>query len=282
LKIVFVSDTHLTPRTAAFNDNWAATRMWISGVAPDLVVNLGDITAEGSERAEELSLARPLFDDLGCEVRFVPGNHDIGDNPIAPGRPNKHPLSLDRLAQYRTLFGPDRWTLDRDGWRLVALNAQLFGTDTDEEGRQFDWIDEQVRGHRGPFGLLLHKPLFKEGPADTEAHVRYVPAIPRDRLLRLLAKTDLRFVVSGHAHQSRQIVVDDVEHVWAPSTAFWIPDAMQERIGDKTLGVLTLELMPEGHRFSLERPPLTPNNLLDFASVYPELDAIKARMAVAS
>jgi hypothetical protein len=63
-------------------------------------------------------------------VPFLPGNHDIGDNPIAPGAPTKHALDLARLEEYRVLFGPDRWSFHTGAWQVIGVNAQLFGTAT--------------------------------------------------------------------------------------------------------------------------------------------------------
>jgi hypothetical protein len=125
---------------------------------------------------------------------------------------------------------------------------------------------------------MLHKPLFRNGPADSESHIRYVPVSPRKRLLSLLAGHDLRFVVSGHAHQARRLTVAGIEHVWAPSTAFCIPDAVQEKIGEKHVGILRLELTPAGYRFEDFQPEgLTRHNLLEHPEVYPTVTAIRTR-----
>lgn len=279
MKLVLVSDTHLTPRTEAFAENWAVVRAWIEVSAPDVVVNLGDITADGAHDPRELDAARAAFNGLSPDVRFIPGNHDIGDNPIAPGAPNDHPLDLHRLAEYRRLFGPDRWSLECGTWQIVALNAQLFGTDTDAEEEQFAWLDEHLGDRRGPLGVMLHKPLFRNGPSDTETHVRYVPIAPRRRLLATLASRDLRFVASGHVHQARRLHVDRAEHVWVPSTAYCMPDAMQERIGDKAVGVVTLEVTDDGHRFETVTPNgLLRHNLLDHPATYAKVAETRARL----
>lgn len=270
MKLVLVSDTHLTPRTTAFTDNWLAAQIWIEATAPSLVVHLGDITADGARDPGELSAARSVFARLAQETRFVPGNHDIGDNPVEPGAASAHPLDPARLADYRRLFGPDRWCLEAGPWQLVGLDAQLFGTGTADEEEQFTWLEEVLRGRRRPLGVMLHKPLFRNFPDDTEVHVRYVPAAPRRRLLDCIATRDLRFVVSGHAHQMRRFRVGGVEHVWAPSTAYCIPDAMQERIGQKIVGLMTLELTDAGHRFELVTPEgLVQRSLADHPEVYP-------------
>jgi len=279
MKLVLVSDTHLTPRAPAFGDNWTVVRAWIEAMAPDVVVNLGDIAADGASDPRELHDARAAFDGLGTEVRFIPGNHDIGDTPIEPGAPNDHPLDPRRLADYRRLYGPDRWSLEWGPWQIVALNAQLFGTGTDEEGAQFAWLEERLRDRRGPLGLLLHKPLFRNAPGDTEAHVRYVPAGARRRLLAGLAARDLRFVASGHVHQARRLRVDGIDHVWVPSTAYCMPDAMQERIGEKLVGILTLEIGDAGHRFESVTPAgLLRHNILDHPAVYAKLAAVRAKL----
>src|SRR5262245_25510736 len=254
MRIVLVSDTHLTPRTAAFTDNWSIVARWIEAVRPDLVVHLGDITANGASDPDELVAARRVFARFPVPTHFIPGNHDIGDNPLETGASSEHALDLARLDDYRGVFGSDRWTLDAGPWQIVALNAQLFRTGTLEEETQFRWLQARLADRNCPLGVLLHKPLFRHGPDDVEAHIRYVPASARRRLLDLLVIRDLRFVASGHAHQAHRILVAGVEHVWAPSTAFCLLDGMQERIGEKTVGALMLELSDVGHRIELVRP----------------------------
>lgn len=275
MRIALVSDTHLTPRTAAHAVNWAAVATWIDATAPDLVLHLGDITADGVSNPEELDLASAVFAAIRRPMRFLPGNHDIGDNPLETGPSPDHPLDLDRLRRYRRVFGPDRWVLELEAWRLIGVDAQLFATGTDEEEAQFAWLDEQLGRAKGPIGVLLHKPLFRDEPDDTEAHIRYVPAPARRRLLAALAGRDLRFVISGHVHQWRRLRVSGVEHVWAPSTAFCIPDTMQERIGDKLVGVLVLDLSDIGHRIQMVTPEaLVRHGVQGAPEVHPELGAI--------
>ncbi len=281
MRIALVSDTHLARRVPDFLANWQRVKAWLDTAAPDLILHLGDITVNGAEHAAELHEARALFDGLPAPIRFLPGNHDIGDNPIAPGVPNAHPLDLARLADYRRIFGPDRWSIEAEDWSLIGLNAQLFGTDEAEEAAQFDWLESVLGEGHGPLGVFLHKPLFRTRPEDTEAHIRYVPHSPRQRLLALLAKRDLRFVVAGHTHQHRQHVVDRVEHVWAPSCTVFFGDAMQERIGDKTVGAMLLELTPDGHRFRAEAPAgLRQLDLLDHPEAYPQVAALRAKLGL--
>jgi predicted phosphodiesterase len=281
MRIALVSDTHLADRVPAFHANWQRVRAWLDRVEPDLILHLGDISVNGADHAAELKEARTAFDGLTAPIRFIPGNHDIGDNPIAPGVPNSHPLDLARLEDYRSVFGPDHWSIEAEGWSLIGLNAQLFGTDETEEAAQFAWLESVLQEGDGPLGLFLHKPLFRTRPEDTEAHIRYVPHDPRQRLLGLLGRRDLRFVASGHTHQHRQHTVDGVEHVWAPSCCMIFNDAMQERIGAKSVGTMLLELTPDGHLFSAEAPSgLQQLDLLDHPEAYPQIASLRTKLGL--
>jgi 3',5'-cyclic AMP phosphodiesterase CpdA len=267
MRIVILSDTHITPVAPAFWDNARAARGWIDTLAPDAVIHLGDITAHG--KAEEIAAVQAVFGTLSPPVCWLPGNHDIGDNP---GPRSDEPLDPVRLARFRAVLGPDRWSLDRRGWQIIGLNAQLFGSATTEEQEQDAWLDEALLRCQAPLGLMLHKPLFRDGHADIEEHPRYVPLAARRRLVARLSRRDLRFVASGHTHQRRHIVADGVEHVWAPSLAYRIPNALQETVGEKVVGATILELTEQGHRFTFVVPPgVVSHDLADHIDLYPEL-----------
>lgn len=274
MKIALITDTHLAAIAPAFRENCDAARDWIATTGSDLTVHLGDITVDGSKFPEQLDYAREAFSDWPTPIRFVPGNHDIGDNidPHAPHAKHEPQVNGARLELYRKAFGADLWSFQGDGWTVVGLNAQLFGAGTLEESEQVTWLDETLTHVTGPLGLMLHKPLFRNGPADTERHHRYLPVEQRLELARRLDAKDLRFVVCGHTHQLRRIVVDGVEHVWAPSTAFIIPDGRQETIGEKIVGALTLTLDAKGHRFDYSEPAgMTRNDISRFMELYPQL-----------
>ena len=53
-------------------------------------------------------------------------------------------------------------------------------------------------------------------------------------------------MLSGHVHQSRDLRVDGVTHLWAPTTWAVLPDSMQATIGSKRCGLLDLELEDDG------------------------------------
>jgi predicted phosphodiesterase len=135
MRLILVSDTHVARRAARFCDNWSIVAEAIRRERPACVIHLGDICADAPGHAGDLEEAAALFKDLGSEIRFLPGNHDVGDNPLERAPSSEHPLDagehhLDaaRLAAYRQSFGPDRWSFEAEGWKVIGLNAQLLNT----------------------------------------------------------------------------------------------------------------------------------------------------------
>ncbi len=257
-----------------FESNWTAVRRFAASAGADVTIHLGDISLDGATDPADLLYSHARCQDWPTPIRFLPGNHDVGDNPPGPGILNEHPLGFERLAKYRALFGPDYWSIEADGWRVIGLDAQLLGSDTPEEAEQWSWLTicvGQVRDR--PVALLLHKPLFQNSAGDAVPHVRYVPVGPRRRLLDMVAPLDLRVVVSGHTHQYRKRTVDGVQHIWVPSSAFVFPDGMQERIGEKLTGIGLLDLGAEVWRFDLIcADGMEQHDLIDYPMFNPTIE----------
>lgn len=278
MRIAIVTDSHLSPEAEAFNRNWAAVSAFVGASRADLTVHLGDVTVDGLGDPAQFAHVRTISASWPTPMRYVPGNHDIGDNPPGPEVAAQQPLDRGRLADFRGAFGPDYWALDAEGWRVIGLNAELLGSGGLEEAEQWAWISgvaSQSRDIR--VIVLLHKPMFQQSPADETPHQRVIPIAPRLRLFELLAPS-LRAVVSGHTHQYLDRVVDGVRHIWVPSTAFYLPDEIQERIGEKITGLGMLELSPNDFRFDLVCPDgVIRHSALDHP-MYPELASARARL----
>jgi len=85
-RIAQISDTHLSDTKPFFVDNFVRVGEALRESKPDLVLNSGDITLDGASRESDLAAARVLHDSLGLPVRFLPGNHDLGDSQDSPSR----------------------------------------------------------------------------------------------------------------------------------------------------------------------------------------------------
>jgi 3',5'-cyclic AMP phosphodiesterase CpdA len=176
------------------------------GLAPDLVVIGGDLTAEGY--ANEFRMAQEFLEPLfaaGLRTLVIPGNHDsknvgylhfrdtFGSGDVA-GKGD----SVLELAAGRAPSG------QRLKMRVVAIDSSKPDLAEGEVGRErYQWIRDQ---------------LGAGAPADVRTFVLHhhlvpVPGTGRERntvwdagdVLALLAEEGVDLVLSGHKH---------VPHVW--------------------------------------------------------------------
>jgi predicted phosphodiesterase len=93
MRVIQISDTHLSAEKPHFLDNWRPLADWIKAQRPDLVIHTGDVTVDGAGNEADLAYAARLLDELGVRWRAVPGNHDVGDAGHA-----RQPVDARRLA----------------------------------------------------------------------------------------------------------------------------------------------------------------------------------------
>ena len=79
-RIAQISDTHLSAEKPFFVGNFERIGEALRATPPDLVLNSGDITLSGESKESDLSAAWALHEAIGLPVRFLPGNHDLGDS----------------------------------------------------------------------------------------------------------------------------------------------------------------------------------------------------------
>lgn len=155
----------------------------------DLIVITGDVADLGEPEAYErvAAIVEPAAADLGAELLWVMGNHDV-----------RRPFS-SRLWGTATDEPLDR-TLMLGGLRVIALDSTVPGyhhgelTD-DQLGRLADILAEPA-----PHGtvLALHHP-----PLPTRVKLMgLVELRAADRLAEVINGTDVRAILAGHLHYS--------------------------------------------------------------------------------
>jgi 3',5'-cyclic AMP phosphodiesterase CpdA len=258
-RLTQISDTHLARRLSALSDNFARVSEYIDATRPDLVINSGDLGFDGPTSPDDLAYARTLHDALPVACRYLPGNHDVGDNPTQIGPLPSQPVTEKKRQAFISVFGDDRWRFEAAGWRFVGLNSLVMNSGLVSEAEQFDWLACELAAAGGkPVALFLHKPLFLDTPDDPELEasaIRYVPMPARRRLVDMLWTADVRLVASGHVHQRRDFTHRGVRHIWAPSAGFIISDARQERIGIKEVGLVEYRFQPDSFEVRHIRAP---------------------------
>ena len=266
-RLTQISDTHLARRLTKLTDNFHRLSEYIDASRPDLVINSGDVAFDGPASPKDLDFARSLHDALPVACRYLPGNHDIGDNPTEIGPELKQRVSEKDRQAYLSVFGDDRWRFEAAGWCFIGLNTLVMNSGLGSEAEQFDWLVAELAGAKGkPVALFLHKPLYLNAPDDPELEAtsfRYVPQPARARLIEMLRTADLRLVASGHVHQRRDFTFARIRHVWAPSAGFIISDARQERIGIKEVGLVEYRFQPDRFEVRHVRAPGQVNLDLD-------------------
>ena len=248
-RLTQISDTHLARRLPKLTANFDRIRDHIDATRPDLVVNSGDLAFDAPTAPDDLAFAKSLHDALPVACRYLPGNHDIGDNPTELGPVPPQPVNETDRQSFIAAFGHDRWRFEAAGWCFIGLNSLVMNSGLASEAEQFDWLaSELASASSKPVAVFLHKPIFLNTPEDPElaaSAIRYVPMPARRRLVEMLRTVDLRLIASGHVHQRRDFTYRHTRHVWAPSAGFIISDAMQERIGTKEVGLVEYRFQPD-------------------------------------
>ena len=251
LRLLQVADVHLGAGHEHHLDNWRKVIHWVARERPDQVIVNGDLVMSDPDDEKDHAFARAEIGRLGVAVRYLPGNHDVGDNIVNGKMPQR--VSAERLARFRRCYGEDHWSFDAAGWGFVGVNAQLFGSaGLAEEAEQWTFIETSFAQHRGkPIALFVHKPLFLDHPDEADSEDPSVSQscldlASRTRLLSLCRAHGVKLVSCGHKHQTRSFSLDGIYHLWGPSTACvnGAPSALHW--GTREVGFIDYRFRPDG------------------------------------
>jgi len=237
-RVVQISDTHLSPTKTQFTANWPPLRDWVRKQRADLVIHTGDLTVDGADVESDLRAGADFMRALDAPVLAVPGNHDVGEAG------NRHqPVNAERLAGWRRNFGHDWWCRDVEQWRLIGLDSMLFGSDSDEETRQLDWLRRALADAGGRrIAWFTHRPFFIDDPDEGDRGYWTIKPRPRAQMLDLVRRHDVALIATGHLHKWHLREVDGCRYVWGPSSGFLVGPANQPELpGEKWLGAVVYE-----------------------------------------
>jgi 3',5'-cyclic AMP phosphodiesterase CpdA len=269
MRIIQISDTHLSPGKAHFADNWPPLARWIAEQRPDLVIHTGDVTVDGAEVEADLRYAAELMRGLGVRFRAVPGNHDVGD-----AGHRFQPLDDERLRRWRAHFGEDRWIEDVENYRLIGLDALLLGSGDPEEAAQAGWLETVMNDPGGrQIAWFLHRPLFLHSPDEGDTGYWSIKPQPRSRLLELARRHPVALVASGHLHKAYDFRNQGTRYIWAPASSFLVREMAPPMPGERRLGAVVYDIDGGTLKAEIaEVPGLAPHWIDDVVEeVYPRL-----------
>lgn len=257
IRIVQVSDTHLSRKRAYFHDNWEVFVAEMAARPPDLIVNSGDLSFDGAGDDDDLAFARAEHDRLAAPWSAIPGNHDIGESALAVRL--GQPIDDARIARWRARVGDQFWTRDIGAWRLLGIDTALLGSGRPEEAQQWAFVDSALAGRDGrPVLAFMHMPPFLLDAADAAPTSLAVPHAVRGRLLGTLSRAaGVAAIACGHVHVHRHDRHGDVEIVWGPATSFFnIVERQHAGYGTPRPGYIEWTLDGTALAWRVVEPPL--------------------------
>jgi len=218
LRIVQISDTHLSETHGYFLDNFDVLVAEMEALKPDLIIHTGDVSFNGPARPADLAFAAAQLRRLPCRVLALAGNHDVGEAPRHSRL--EQPLTDERIQAWREAVGPLWWREDIGSWRLIGLDTALMASDRPEEAEQKRFLADALasRGQR-PAMVFLHMPPFYVDPRDQRPTTSAIPYEARGPLLETCSDGGVKVIACGHLHVYRRSRHRGMQIVWAPTTA---------------------------------------------------------------
>ena len=220
LRLVQVSDTHLSETHSYFTDNYDVFVNLMRADPPDLIIHSGDVAFNGPCAPGDLAFGHASLARLPSPWRAIPGNHDVGE-ASQMGHVAKQPVTPQRRAAWANLFGEGYWAQDFGDWRLIGLDTGLKGSGLNAEAAQAAFLDAALTSWTGkPAMVFMHLPPFTHDP-DEAKFTRGALNLPmRKTLLERCAAGGVRAIACGHLHIYRTLQHKGMDIVWAPATSY--------------------------------------------------------------
>ena len=168
--------------------------MAVNQLRPAFVVITGDLVNDRSNQAqwgEFIRVSRLI--DREVPVYFIPGNHDIGNEP-----------TVEDIDRYKQLMGSDRFSIDYYKNRFIGINSSVIKSgNPDLETEQFKWIEEKLTATSDIRNIVVfsHHPFFLCSPDEAEAYSNIEPGM-RHKYLRLFDEAGVDVIFAGHYHNN--------------------------------------------------------------------------------
>lgn len=226
-----VADSHINPEQAGESSPWTTNQLAnarnryvvqeLNRLSPDFVIHLGDYVHPVPSLPTYGPAAeafKEIFGTLDCELRTIPGNHDVGDKPLSwmPAAT----VSEDAIGLYEHYFGKAYSSFDHRDCHFVLINASILNSTLPSEREQQIWLENDLRANDGKrIFLFTHYPLYLSDPSE-ETHYDNIDEPARSWLLSLVEQHRIEAIFAGHVHNFFYNKHADTECYTLPSVTF--------------------------------------------------------------
>ncbi len=263
-----IADTHTRPEEGDLSSPWQVNALandrcryvtaLLNRLEPAFVVHLGDVVHPVPAlptygAAADAALA--MFADLNAEIRFIPGNHDVGDKPFK-AMPAAA-VSDAGVALYERYFGAPFSAFDHADCRFVLINSPVLNSGLAGEKEQRAWLERELTSSasRRVFLFSHYPPYILD--SDEPTNYDNIDEPERSWLLSLIEACGVEALFAGHVHNFFYHRHGETDCYLLPATSFFRQDYAElfrieaapehGRNDAEKLGFFMVDVYPEGH-----------------------------------
>lgn len=263
-----IADTHTRPEEGDLSSPWQVNALandrcryvtaLLNRLRPAFVVHLGDVvhpvpalpTYGGAAQA-----ALAMFAGLDCEIRYIPGNHDVGDKPFK-AMPAAA-VTDEGVALYERYFGAPFSAFEHGDCRFVLINSPVLNSGLTAEEEQRAWLETELSAAGGKrVFLFTHYPPYILDRGEPPNYDN-IDEPQRSWLLSLVETCGVEALFAGHVHNFFYHRHGVTDCYLLPATSFFRQDYAElfrieaapehGRNDAEKLGFFMVDVYPDGH-----------------------------------
>lgn len=263
-----IADTHTRPEAGDLSSPWAVNALandrcryvtaWLNHLQPAFVIHLGDVVHPVPALPTYGAAAQAalgMFAGLEADIRYIPGNHDVGDKPFK-AMPAAA-VTDEGMALYERYFGLPHQSFEFGDCRFVLINSPVLNSGLDAEAQQREWLESELDASKAKRTFLFtHYPPYILA-SDEPSNYDNIDEPQRSWLLSLLETCGVEALFAGHVHNFFYHRHGVTDCYLLPATSFFRQDYAElfrieaapehGRNDAEKLGFFMVDVFDDGH-----------------------------------